>query len=100
MRTIKELLVILRDYVIETDNFDSGLCIAKWDLYLEKKITLKELELLTDYLDENIPLTFNVIISRILDSDFRQPVVCHWWAVGKKEPRIKWLNKHIKKNMR
>lgn len=96
-RPIKELLIILRDSLNDNSLSLGGLCILSNHLYHSKKINDKEHKFLKEYLLNNIPLTKNVIKIRMSNWNFTKPVYCYWWTEGHKEPRLKWLDKQIKK---
>lgn len=91
MRTIKELLQIM---LSNPQHFDEGLCRWTNNLYSRELINGKEYWVLKDYIKANKPFifsSFDVLNQRISSSPY-------YWEVGKIEPRIKWLKKHINKN--
>lgn len=97
MRTITQLLTIVRDELIKSEILDSGLCDFIFFLKVDTIITTSEYFMLMDYLDKNMPNTFNTLFTRLVDFEwnFNESVTCHWWGIGKKKPRIKWLDKQI-----
>lgn len=84
-RSIKELLQVMLD---NQHLFSTGLC--KWfdSLLWNNLISHKENHLLIIYLKTHKPSTFNALF--IENS--------HYWKPRYLEPRIKWINKHIKRN--
>jgi hypothetical protein len=87
MRSIKELLKILLEQIKNRDNVKS-LCFLYEDLYQEGILNFDESMLLDYYMENNTPTTWYIIIG----NEF-------WWKPFKMKPRIKWLKKHIKKNL-
>ena len=96
MRQIKELLVLVRNTFRTTETLYS-ICATIEYLFTIQKINQEEYDTLKNFIRENIPLTFNVLLIRIKRFTFFEYTNCYWWEKGKVEPRIKWLNKHIKK---
>lgn len=91
MRTIKELLQIMLD---NPQHFETGLCRWANYLYSGELITSEEYRVLRNYIKTNEPFifsSFDVLNQRISSSPY-------YWEVGKIEPRIEWLKKHINKN--
>ncbi len=91
MRTIKELLQIMLD---NPQHFDYGLCRWAVNLYCGELITSEEYWILRNYIKVNKPFifsSFDVLNQRISSNPY-------YWKVGKIEPRIEWLKKHINKN--
>lgn len=88
MRTIKELLELMLE---NKHLFRIGLCGWALDMYFTKKSTEKisydEYCELLEYIEKNKPITLD---SLTLDT--------YWWKPGDINPRIKWIEKHIKKN--
>ena len=97
MRTIRELLTIVRDELNSYEDEFGGLCSFTFKLCIEDKITRKEYFILSSYLDDNIPFTLNTLRDRIITLSWSNPIIGFWWKEDAKQPRIKWLNKHIKK---
>lgn len=91
MRTIKELLQVMLN---NPRYFENGLCGWKNNLYIAKLINGKEYWALRDYIEVNRPFicsSFDVLNQRISSNPY-------YWKIGKIEPRIEWLKKHINKN--
>jgi hypothetical protein len=81
-RSILKLLVFLRDYIRDTDRFFNGMCLIIMRMNNQNLISLDERVLLIRYFEENKP---------------KHIKTSYWWKVGDKVPRLKWLNKQIKK---
>jgi hypothetical protein len=93
MRPIKELLVLLREFLPGNIKEDSGgsICWSIDDMYTDDRalITLKECELLDKYIEDKEP-----------DDHGSYPNIhglhCgFWWPYGELAPRIEFLNKLI-----
>lgn len=87
MRTIKELLQVMLD---NKHLFKSGLCCWVDLLWAYDLINYKEHVILSEYINENIPIIGKVRMFFSRDS--------YYWESGNIKPRIKWLKKHINKN--
>ena len=89
MRTISELLTILRDNVEIDANGEiyDGLCYEIVTLHENGKISYLEYSTLRNYVYSNIP----VIFKGLRRSPYGWP--CHKWP-----PRLAWLNEHIELN--
>ena len=81
-RSIKELLELMLEH---QKLFGTGLCLWCDCLFFSNKISFSEMDKLNKYIKDNKPWT----------SIFR--FSAYYWSYGKIEPRIKWINKHIKK---
>lgn len=77
-RTTKQLLIILRDYIIETPEI-TGMCQCINWLYYKNVITEREHRRIDKYFFK-FKHTMN-----------------YWFPPGEKEPRLKWLNEQILK---
>jgi len=88
MGTVKQLLEIM---LVNQQYFSLGLC--HWVLNLSEAgiISFKEEQLLSDYIDNNRPHMFSSI------SAFKQRDNDFYWPKGELQPRIDWINRHIKK---
>jgi hypothetical protein len=86
MRTTKELLEVTLENI---DKLETGLCKLVYDLADEHKITKDEYLWLRIYINNNPPRNLQNILNMWDD---------YYWRLGKVEPRIKWLKKHIEKN--
>ena len=89
MRTISELLTILRDNAGVYDNqIYDGLCWEAYEIFENNIISHDELETLYEYIKENMPY-------------YTSEYVCEWalreygWPSGEWLPRLEWLNEHI-----
>lgn len=87
-KTLVELLILLRDLIISKPVI--GMCFGIEHLWLNDKITLNEKHILRDYILSHKPITFSTFVNITNRNWF-------WWGKFKKKPRIRYLNKHIKK---
>lgn len=90
MRSIKELLILLRDYIKE-DKYFIGMCHT---YQFELDLTADEKDLLRMYLRREYPINFNTVLNVVFSSNV---FATYWWKAGDKKPRINWLNKQINK---
>lgn len=90
-RTIKELLQLMLD---NQNQFEYGLCRWTGNLIHMRLIGSDERNILIDYINKNRPNMFSSInaFTRKID---KNP---YYWDISDITPRIKWLNKHIRKN--
>lgn len=86
MRTISELLTILRDNanVYGDGEIIAGLCYEVIVLYDKIIISLDERYALNDYIDKNMPTGIRTVIG-----------IKYGWPPGEWPPRLAWLNEHI-----
>ncbi len=91
MRTIKELLQLLRLVLSNPIYFDSGLCWSVLRLYLNDIISSEEKWLLWNYISKNRPSKYSSI------GAFISRKSTYYWPKWDMKPRIKWLDHHIKK---
>lgn len=89
MRSIKELLIILRD---NEQSFRTGLCGLTWKLKESGKISFQEDEFLHKFIRENRPRCYSIHYS-IYSSKGG-----FFWKQGNWDPRRRWLNSKIKKS--
>jgi len=88
MRTIKELLELMLEH---QDLFHKGLCNWVYQLNYKKLITNKEYLELRLYIQRNRPFVFSS------KEALRNYGTDYFWDWNHLEPRLKWINKHIKK---
>lgn len=79
-RTIKELLILLREYIVKQYDF-LGMCSEIRDMYHIDLISSVEYDILTNYLKNNKPENIN--------DNF-------WWIPREKQPRLDWINEQLK----
>lgn len=89
VRPIGELLQLLKDCFVKRNWNYGGLCVTAYDMYssnfiVNYHINIDEYHLLILYLKDNKPHTTRT------DG--------YWFPPFKKEPRIQWLDEHIKLN--
>lgn len=82
MQNTRSILELLKLLLSNIDMLERGLCHLILKLRVRNYITDKELQILRQYLIKITPIEFEY-------DDF-------WWPKGEKEPRIRWLNLHIK----
>ena len=85
MRDIAILLNLVLDKI--NNGRYAGLCIVVSELYEELAINESEGWLLQNYINNNKPFNWRTVMYE----DF-------FWKPYNDEPRIKWLEKHIKRN--
>lgn len=93
MRTERKLSELLQIMLDNKHLFRSGLCHWVDSIVLDYIITCHEYLRLKNYIRNNKPSMFNSLETfnqKIKKSGF-------YWKKGHIEPRIEWLNKHIKK---
>jgi hypothetical protein len=91
MRTKKELIEICIENLNEKTLEDSGLCNYPLVLYSLHLISFQETLILQDLIKSNTPFFYKlgfIVIS---------PYCPYWWERGKVKPRLKFLNKLLKK---
>ena len=93
MRTKIQLLLMLRHNVdVESDFYGMCSCIS---IMLCTQIEWKECDILLNYLRKHKPLRAH--IRSFLGTDIRYQ---YWWKIGLKEPRLRWLDRRIKIEIR
>ena len=88
MRTIKELLIIMKDNI---ELLQTGLCYLTTMLSDRNIITSDERERIVDYIYDNRPSEKSKLYG---GPDHG----LYYWEQGDLENRLRWLNYHIKKN--
>ena len=103
MRTTKELLIVVRDNLESTISRNigvGGICTAINYLCRDDILTQEERNALFDYMDKNIPRNARLRRKKYpLEKDTTFILSRHWWTPRSIPPRMKWLNKHIKKQL-
>lgn len=87
MRSIKELLEVM---LSNQHHFSRGLCSWIEKLYFNSLISLQEKNLLHEYVFKHKPIKYRI-------HTFLGGKDGYFWKKEEKEPRIKWIQKHIKK---
>ena len=85
-KTTKELLQLLLNNIHYLEKFGGGLCFVMSILYKNRNISYDEYLTLKTYLIMNRPKNLHFLLKG-----------AYYWTPGKKNPRIKWLKKHIEK---
>ena len=79
----------LKRKIIDKDSEDfTGMC----TIILYETDNSKHREVLYRYLKYNVPITKRTLLNRDTGR--------FWWRMKDKEPRIKWIDKQIKKNIK
>ena len=85
-RSINELLKLMLEHQEYFNSRHSGLCywsrVPEW----EGVISREELNKILSYIEDNRPKNFRYMMGFVF-----------YWTPGRLSPRIKWINKHIKK---
>ena len=89
MKTYKELLILVRDYIPEEVTFN-GLCGTAYDLWADEVITYKEYNKLLKFIKEHRPKR-----GKMYDSEYRHSEF--YWSRKIKQPRLDWCNYWIEK---
>lgn len=88
MRSIKELLELM---LSQKQLYRSGLCRWVQDMHSNDIISWEESDVLFLYIQANRPSAFSSI------NAFKCRDTPIYWKLGDIKPRLKWLEKHIKK---
>lgn len=91
MRTLKELLIALRDYVMANPYKYSGLCVYIACLAHRDIITLEEEKVLNTFIRDNKPKRFRRFYKKACKNS------AWYWEAYDAKIRVKWLNYHINK---
>jgi hypothetical protein len=91
MRTLSQLLVLLYITISKDLDFQCGLCYNVTKLFQRDLITYQEWHLLYRYIQDNRPKWYQC------GYDKNQKDSYYFWPKNSKEPRLKWLFKHIDK---
>ena len=89
MRPIKQLLIILRDYIIEEKPIQFGICSAISDMKNDNIISLHEYAVLISFINYNRPSPWNKYYNKKLKK------FAYFWPGGDFVIRTKWLNHAI-----
>ena len=84
VKTDIELLIILRDFIVQDNDF-YGMCGSAWDLVSLRVINEHEYSILADYINERQP------------SPSKFWKYGYWWKIHNKKPRLRWIDKELKK---
>ena len=88
-RSINKLLIILKDHIQNKKSIKSGIC---------SEIEIRERDNVINF-GERIKLRIFMSNHRPMRGehfDRKHKQDAYWWPIGKKEPRIAWLNNKIK----
>ena len=96
MRTIKELLILVRDnlYLMKDKHLASGLCSVASVMEDRHIISMEEYNIILKYLDNNKPANAikRASLPAVIDG-YQQNRF--WWKPCNITPRLKWLDKQI-----
>jgi len=101
-RSIKELLIILRNNLVKEIKSDpniGGMCAVAYSLIDSELILSYEKDLIINYLEENIPqfaIERKMKFCDMYDKDGFS-LARHWFKPRVIKPRLEWLNQQIKK---
>lgn len=91
MRTYKELLILLKETMIDEPFFIEGLCYTVSSLrHYKEMINYAEQRKLELYIKRNRPKR-----GKLYNKDFK--LSGNYWERGQKAPRLNWIDHHIKK---
>ena len=85
MRTTKELLILLRDYIKDRDIIASGLCQEIYEMFLDNEILSDEVRKLNNFIYKNRPRK-----GKHFDIEYQNQV--WYWKKMEVAPRLAWLN--------
>jgi hypothetical protein len=103
-KELKDLLILLRDYMVE--NWDDEIkltciCVACYSMCLSNKITNSQYAMLMEFLDTELPKGKYALLpvpkSRLRGKYIIAKGDDFCWKPFSLKPRINWLNKQIKK---
>lgn len=90
-KSVKEVLELMLDYQEDFDSVFGGLCSWVQISYARKRISFEEAQFVLSYIRASRPSKF----SSINAYGYRNRA--YFWTPGKIQPRIKWIEEHIKK---
>lgn len=98
-KELKDLLILLRDYMLEHKDVCSGICVLITFMHIDGNITLKQGVILLKYLKDNLPKRkYNLCIDHESNGKYiiaKGDDFC--WKPFSLKPRLNWINKQIKK---
>ena len=98
-KELKDLLILLRDYMLEHKDVCSGICVLIAFMHVDYSLTLKQCIVLSEYLKDNLPKRkYNLLVDHESNGKYIiEPGQDFCWKPFSLKPRINWLNKQIKK---
>ena len=98
-KELKDLLILLRDYMLEHKDVCSGICVLITFMHADYSLTLKQCIVLSEYLKDNLPKRkYNLLVDHESNGKYIiEPGQDFCWKPFSLKPRINWLNKQIKK---
>lgn len=92
MRNIKELLQIVRNNIeFLFGEFDDGICIVAFDLFISRQINRTEYDLLKRFIELTRPK------SKYFKRNYEKKG--YSWKPGKLQPRLDYLDKYVFKSL-
>lgn len=79
---MKDLLIKLREYIEDSDNIFTGMCLSVMLMESEKVINGKEFKELRKFIAKE-------------GKKEERSIGNYWWIDGDKKPRLQWLNEKI-----
>lgn len=96
---LKDLLILLRDYMVEHKDECSGICVAVMFMYRDASIIRRQSIALSKYLKDNLPRRrYALWIDHELSGKYLIGTGLDFcWKPFSQKPRLNWLDKQIKK---
>lgn len=92
MKAINEKILKVLKLVLENKyrfEQNDGICNVIRSLYINDEISISEMQVSREYMENNKPW--------FADLRWNWFQTAYWWRAGRTKPRVKWINKHIKK---
>lgn len=98
-KELKDLLILLRDYMLEHKDACSGICVLITFMQIDGNITLKQGRILSKYLKDNLPKRkYKLWVDHESNWEIHiAPGQDFCWKPFSLKPRLTWINKQIKK---
>lgn len=96
---IKNLLIDVRDSykktIKENPNIRTGLCSVAKEMHNNESINQHDLDLIFSYFKANLPIDIMLRDYTHLTRETANTLQTYCWPSHEREPRLKWLEKHI-----
>jgi hypothetical protein len=98
-KELKDLLILLRNYMLEHKDACSGICVLITFMQIDGNITLKQGRILSKYLKDNLPKRkYKLLVDHESNGKYiTTPGQDFCWKPFSLKPRLNWINKQIKK---
>lgn len=101
-KELKDLLILLRDHMVENKDECSGICKAAYCMYTLDIINSNQHSILVKFLGKNLPvrkyrLDYIYITNRFYGDYVTSKGDEFCWKPFNLKPRLNWLDKQIKK---